>query len=289
MYDARGNQTATRRQGKKSVSFQTRWHEVGASAAELYERELVPAMFAPWAANLIDLAQVEPGERILDVACGTGVVARMAATRTGIAGKVVGLDFSPPMLAVARALPPVAGAPIEWVEANALALPFAPAAFDMVFCQHGLQQIPDRPAALSEMRRVLAPGGRLAIAVWSRIEGSPGMAALVTALQRHVGAEAANNRRAPFALADAGELADLLDVAGFRDVHIHTRVEPARFSSPEALVAAQLAATPVSTIGDLTEATRGAIARDVRAMLQDYLRDDGMTVPMESHLAIGRS
>jgi SAM-dependent methyltransferase len=246
-------------------------------------------MFAPWAAKLIDLAQVAPGERILDVACGTGVVARLAAPRTGSAGHVVGLDFSPPMLEVARALPPVAGSPIEWVEANALAMPFPPATFDVVFCQHGLQQVPDRPAALSEMRRVLVPGGRLAIAVWSRIEGSPGMVALVTALQRHVGAEAANNRRAPFRLADAGELADLLAVAGFRDVHIHTRVEPARFSSPEALVAAQLAATPLSTIGDLTEATRGAIARDVRAMLQDYLQDDGMTVPMESHLAVGRS
>jgi SAM-dependent methyltransferase len=159
----------------------------------------------------------------------------------------------------------------------------------VVFCQHGLQQVPDRPAALSEMRRVLTPGGRLAITVWSRIEGSPGMASLVAALERNVGVEAANNRRAPFALADAGELADLLAVAGFRDVHIHTRVEAARFSSPEALIDAQLAATPLSTIGDLTEATRGAIARDVRAMLQDYLHDDGMTVPMESHLAIGRA
>jgi SAM-dependent methyltransferase len=246
-------------------------------------------MFAPWAANLIDLAQVEPGERILDVACGTGVVARLAATRTGVAGNVVGLDFSPPMLAVARRLPPVPGAPIQWVEANALAMPFPPATFDVVFCQHGLQQVPDRPAALGEMRRVLAPGGRLAISVWSRIEGSPGMAALVGALEHHVGVEAANNRRAPFALADPGELADLLAGAGFRDVHIHTSVEPARFSSPEALVSAQLAATPLSTIGDLTEATRGAIERDVRAMLQDYLHDDGLTVPMESHLAIGRA
>jgi SAM-dependent methyltransferase len=176
-----------------------RWPEVGGSAAEVYERQSVPALLAPWAPQLVELAGVQPGERILDVACGTGVVARLAAERTGSAGRVVGLDINPAMLAVARSLPPVAGAPIDWVEASVLAMPFPDASFDVVLCQQGLQQFPGRPAALREMRRVLVPGGRVALSVWGRIEANPGFAALAEALERHVGSEAANNRRAPFA------------------------------------------------------------------------------------------
>jgi hypothetical protein len=138
------------------------------------------------------------------------------------------------------------------------------------------------------MRRVLAPGGRVALAVWSRIEGSPGMAALVEALERHVGIEAANNRRAPFALGDADEVRDLLVGAGFCDVEVQTMVETARFPSPEELVAYQLAATPLSTLGALTEEARRAIEVDVRAALGSYVHDGELAVPMEAHLALAR-
>ncbi len=204
-------------------------------------------------------------------------------------GRVVGLDLSPAMLAVARAIPSVAGAAIEWVEASVLALPLPDGAFDAVLCQHGLQQFPDRPAALGEMRRVLVPGGRLAAAVWARIEGNPGMAALVAALERHVGTAAADNRRVPFALGDAAELNNLLAAAGFREVRVQTLTQTARFPSPEGLVAAQLAATPLSTLGLLTDEARRVVARDVSLALQDYLRDDGLAVPMEAHLASARA
>src|SRR5829696_3510380 len=180
------------------MDYHPPWRQVGANAAEVYERQLVPVMLAPWAARLIDLAEVQPGQHVLDVACGTGVVTRLAAERVGTAGRVVGLDINPDMLSVARPLAPVGGATVEWLEASALEIPLPDAAFDVVLCQHGLQQFPDRPAALGEMRRVLAPGGRLGLCVWSRIEGSPGMAALTEALERHVGVEAAANRRASF-------------------------------------------------------------------------------------------
>ena len=136
------------------------------------------------------------------------------------------------------------------------------------------------------MHRVLAPGGRLAASVWSRIEGSPGMAALVAALERHAGIEAADNRRAPFALGDADELRGLLAGAGFRDVQVRTLVEAARFTSPEALVEAQLAATPLSILGTLTDEARQAIARDVRAALRPYLNDGDVAVPMEAHVVL---
>src|SRR5215213_6034773 len=180
------------------MTGQPLWQQVGGSAAERYERDLVPAIFAAWAPILVDAANVRPDEHLLDVACGTGAVTRIAAERVGDGGRVVGLDVNGAMLGVARTSAVPAGASIEWCEASALEMPLPDAAFDVVLCQQGLQQFPDRPAALAEMRRVLRPGGRLAAAVWAEIEHSPGFAALVAALGRHVGEAAANNRRAPF-------------------------------------------------------------------------------------------
>jgi hypothetical protein len=112
------------------------------------------------------------------------------------------------------------------------------------------------------------------------------MAALVEALERHVGREAAANRRAPFALGDADELSGLLEGARFHAVQLRTLVETARFASPEALVEAQLAATPLSTLGTLTDEARLAVARDVRAALRPHLHDGEFAVPMEAHFVV---
>jgi ubiquinone/menaquinone biosynthesis C-methylase UbiE len=270
------------------MEYHPPWQQVSGNAAEVYERQLVPVMFAPWAPKLIDLAEVQPGEHVLDVACGTGVVTRLAAERVGSTGRVVGLDINAAMLSVARRIAPV-GATVEWLEASALEIPLPDAAFDVVLCQHGLQQFPDRPSALREMRRVLKLGGRLALCVWSRIEGSPGMAALAEALERHVGAEAAANRRAPFALGDPVQLRTLVEDAGFRDIAVRTMVKTAHFPSPEALVASQLAATPLSTLGELTEESRRAVASDVRAALESYLDEGRLSVPMAAHIALARA
>jgi ubiquinone/menaquinone biosynthesis C-methylase UbiE len=270
------------------MEYQPPWQQVGGNAAEVYERQLVPVMLAPWASKLIDLAEVQPGMHVLDVACGTGVVTRLVAERVGSSGRVVGLDINAAMLSVARQLAPVGGATVEWLEASALAIPLPESSFDVVLCQHGLQQFPDRSKALREMRRVLTPEGRLALCVWSQIEGSPGMAALAEALQRHVGAEAAANRRAPFALGDPVQLRTLMEDAGFRDVDVRTVVETARFPSPEALVAYQLGATPLSTLGAVTEEAQRAVARDVHAALRPYLHGGQLAVPMEAHFALAR-
>jgi ubiquinone/menaquinone biosynthesis C-methylase UbiE len=263
-----------------------RWQHVSGNAAEIYARQLAPAMFAPWAPGLLDTAGVRAGERVIDIACGTGVVTRAAAARVGRHGHVVGLDINAGMLAVARAQIDAEGAPIEWLETDAQAIALPDASFNVALCQQGLQQFPDRPAALREMRRVLVEGGRLALSVWSRIDGNPGMAALAAALERHVGVAAANNRRAPFVLSDADALHALLEEAGFQQIELRTLTEFARFPSPEALVEAQLAATPLSTLGALAEDTRRAIARDVRADVQCYVRDGRFAVPMEAHIAL---
>src|SRR5262245_2757037 len=132
------------------------WQFVG-SVPENYERYLVPTIFGPWALDLVELAR--PGERVLDIACGTGIVARTAARRVGSGGKVVGVDVSAPMLDAARAAAAGEGLSIEWREGNAMTLPFSDTEFDLVLCQQGFQFFPDRSASLREMHRVLRPGG----------------------------------------------------------------------------------------------------------------------------------
>jgi ubiquinone/menaquinone biosynthesis C-methylase UbiE len=111
----------------------------------------MPAVTAPWAADLITVAALPVGARVLDVACGTGIVARLAAPHVGQTGQVRGMDLNPRMLAVARALPSTPGAPITWQAGNAVALPFPEATFDRVLCQQGLQFFSDRLAAKREI------------------------------------------------------------------------------------------------------------------------------------------
>src|SRR5919202_915011 len=146
--------------------------QVEGSASELYQRYLVPAITALWAADLIERAAPRSGVRVLDVACGTGVVARLAAERIGT-GRVVGLDINGAMLAVARSVPQNGGPPIEWQEGSVLQMPFTDGAFDVVLCQLGLQFFPDRPAALREMWRVLGSGGRVAPPVSRAVVAKP--------------------------------------------------------------------------------------------------------------------
>jgi ubiquinone/menaquinone biosynthesis C-methylase UbiE len=200
------------------VEQQTQWQVTG-SAPENYQRYLVPAIFGPFATDLLELSAMQPGERVLDVACGPGVVARLAAAVVGATGRVVGVDLNAGMLAVARTLPSSRAAPVEWREDDAAALQLPDGGFDVVLCQQGLQFFPDRPAALREMRRVLSPTGRLVLSTWREIGLSPGFAALAEALARHVPAAVATIR-GPFALGDADELRALVAGAGFKDVAV---------------------------------------------------------------------
>ena len=129
-------------------------------ASAPYERVMVPAVFGPWGKDLLDTVALPAGTRVLDVACGTGIVARLVALQVGPTGRVVGLDANEAMLTVARAQPQSTGAQVEWQQGDATRLPFRDAEFGAVLCQQGLQYVPDRPAALQEMKRVLASGGR---------------------------------------------------------------------------------------------------------------------------------
>jgi SAM-dependent methyltransferase len=234
------------------MSQQEQW-QLSGNASEVYEHYLVPAVFGPWAPVLVERAALQAGERVLDVACGTGIVARVAAQQVGTTGKIVGLDTNAAMLMVARSLPMEPGVSIEWQEGSALALPYSDAAFDVVFCQLGLQYFPDRPLALREMRRVLVLRGRLALLVWGPIEQSPGYA--------------------------------LLAEAQFRDIDIRTSVGRVHFPSSEDFVRHQVAGSPLA--GPVSQAdgnARSALMSEVRAALQPYVHHDGLDFPIQAHL-----
>jgi ubiquinone/menaquinone biosynthesis C-methylase UbiE len=263
-----------------------RWQLEGDSV-ELYERYLVPPVTLPWALDLVERVGVNAGDRVLDVACGTGAVARVAAERVGEGGRVVGVDVNRAMLGVARARLPG----LEWREGNVLELPFAAGEFNVVFCQLGLQFFPDRPAALLEMRRVLESGGRFAASVYSSIERNPAAEALSDALDRQFGEGASRAKRHEHSLADRAELAGLLATAGFAGVRVETITREVRFASAEEWVRIQLAATPLATLLEGREPPErerlvALVAADVGARLARLAQDGGLAFPQEAHVAL---
>jgi ubiquinone/menaquinone biosynthesis C-methylase UbiE len=258
----------------------------------LYERYLVPAVTLPWALDLVERVGVRLGERVLDVACGTGVVARVAASAVGAGGRVAALDVNREMLEVGRSLPAPAGAPIEWHEASALALPFGDAEFGVVLCQLGLQFFPHRATALLEMRRVLAPAGRAGASVFSTIERNPAAHALSDAVDRSFGSGASHAKRSEHSVADPVELHDMVVTAGFADVRIETVTRTVRFASVEEWVRIQFAATPLAALTagrDLgqREQAVAVVTTDVADALAGYTQDDdGFAFPQEVHVAL---
>jgi ubiquinone/menaquinone biosynthesis C-methylase UbiE len=215
--------------------------------AAVYDESFVPALFAQWGPVVAEAAAIRPGQRVLDVACGTGALSGAVAERVGPAGSVVGLDLNPEMLEVARQKP----ARIEWRHAPAEALPFPDAAFDAVVSQFGLMFFTDRVAALREMWRVLRPGGRLAVAVFAAVEESPGYAALVDLLDRLFGRAVGDGMRAPFALGDPGQLQDLATAAGIADARVTRHTGTVDFPSIEALIATERAC--IWTLGGMLD------------------------------------
>jgi ubiquinone/menaquinone biosynthesis C-methylase UbiE len=265
--------------------------QVAGGAARLYQRHLVPAVTAGWAVGLVDRAGLRGGERVLDVACGTGVVARAAAERVGRAGRVAGIDINAAMLGVARALPAGARAAIGWVQGSVLSLPFAEASHEVVLCQLGLQFVSDRPAALAQMRRVLAPGGRLGLNVYGPIEHNPAAFALAQALDRHLGPEASVAKRAEHALADPALLRTLAADAGFTQIKIVTQTRTVRFASVSAYVRIQLTATPLAGLlqhqpGRSGQRLAEVLIADVAAALQRHQTAGGLAFPQEAHVLV---
>jgi ubiquinone/menaquinone biosynthesis C-methylase UbiE len=261
------------------------------NAAELYERHLVRTMTGMWAADLVARVDLRDGERVLDVACGTGVVARTAAERVGETGSVTGLDINAAMLAVARSSAQDARPPIDFVQGSALQLPFDDASRDVVLCQLGLQFFPDRSRAVAEMHRVLAPGGRLGLSVFGPIEHNPATFALAQSLDHHLGTAASQTKRAEHVLGYSTLVEKLVTGAGFRDVTITTETKLVHFASAEEYVQVQLTATPLAGLLADQLARRGMtekITAAVAEALRPYEAGGGLEFPQEVHVLLAR-
>jgi ubiquinone/menaquinone biosynthesis C-methylase UbiE len=260
------------------------WQLAG-NAAELYQEVLVPTVFRPWAADLVELADLRQAERVLDVACGTGVVARLAAERVGAAGEVTGLDLNAGMLRVARSLPAPPEAPMRWVEGSALAMLLADASFDVVLCQQGFQFFPDQRVALQELKRVIVPGGRLLLSVWQG--ETPYPRAMADAVERHAGPEAAATLRRSRTCPDPETVRHLMVETGFRDVRIRSRTLTRRLPEITGFVLRHLAATPLAdAIAALSGGVRAALAEEVSRELRVYQEGDGVTFPEVTNVLI---
>lgn len=231
------------------------------SAPENYQKFFVPAIGEPLAVDLVAAAALRPGERILDVACGTGVVTRLAAARVGGAGAVAGLDVNPGMLAVARSATP-GDASIDWYETSAEAMPLADASFDVVLCQMGLQFIPNKVQALKEMRRVLGPRGRAALNLPGPIPEL--FVAMRDALARHVDPQCAGFVNVVFSLHDGDQLRGLMAEAGFSDIAVERTQKMLHLPPPAAFLWQYVHSTPLAALlGKASEAQRAALSRDV--------------------------
>ena len=241
--------------------------------ADVYDEFFVPALFAPWGPVVADAARVKPGERVLDVACGTGALTLAVAHRVGPGGSVVGLDANPQMLAVARRKPVA----IEWLEGRAEALPLPHASIDAVVSQFGVMFFGDRVGALREMMRVLRPGGRLAVAVCDAVERSPGYAAFAALLDRLFGPAVGDAFRAPFVLGDPDRLLAVAREAGISHASVARHTGTVRFASVASLVSTERACA--WTLGGLLDEHQFAqLLENSESALGPFVAPDGAVV-----------
>lgn len=204
---------------------------VGAEAAEGFAQFVAPTLVAV-ARRVVELAEIEPGQSVLDVATGTGLAAFLAAERAGREGTVIGLEAAPAMLAVAQARSTAVGYDhIRWLEGDAARLTFADESFDAVLC---LQQILNHPrpdAVLEEAQRVLVEGGRLVLTMWGSRTGNEWIDLLERALRRTLPAPPER----PFRLPQPGNLEALLQAAGFEEVEVERVPDRMRFQGTDGL------------------------------------------------------
>ena len=266
--------------------------------AQAYEDYFGPAIFEPLTQVLLEYAPPQPGERVLDLACGTGIVTRRVAPMVGAGGRVVGVDINPGMIEVAQAQPAPEGAPIEWRQGDALTLDLPDGAFDVVLLQQGLQFFSDRPEGLLQMRRVLADGGRVVLAVWQGFDRHPLYEALADAEVPYLNELGVNVTRAEvaaaFSLGDADELRTLLTDVGFRDIEIASRSIEARFATPDRFVErmefAYAAVVPQFVEDpDALAAYLEKIGRETKAIVERYRVGDFIVASMHTHIAVAHA
>ena len=251
------------------------------TAAEAFEKFVVPATTRPLAKELVRLAAPRSGERVLDLACGTGIVIRFAAPLVAPGGAADGLDSDPAMIAVARSIVRCPdGVTLSWHCADAQRMPFEDAAFDVALCLMGLQYMPDSVAALSEMRRVIKADGRLVLAVWISLEDCKGPHAIAQALSRQNIDPTAILKA--YSSHGADRLRGLAQEAGFAHAETFTASATAHFPSirqfVEGFAAGSISAR--AALSQLADSQRDAFVEDLERTLRAYVYDDGVKLPL---------
>jgi ubiquinone/menaquinone biosynthesis C-methylase UbiE len=248
------------------------------NAADAYERAIVPAVFEPYARDLVERARpIGASARILDLGCGTGIVARVLRERLGGAATIVAVDKSPPMIEKARSVAPE----VDFRLGDAMDLPFANGSFDLVLCQEMLQFVPDRLAALREVRRVLTPGGRFLTSTWRPRSEQPFHDALGRVAERHMG----RSNDARFSL-DGPALAHALIDAGFSDVRVETVSLTECFREFSVRMNATVAGFDLSSISEAEKERRfAAIEADSADVFTRFALVGGFGAPSFANVA----
>ena len=267
----------------------------GDSPARAYEEYFGPAIFQPLSRQTLRHAAPRAGERVLDLACGTGIVARRVSAAVGSTGHVLGMDINPAMLEEARRRAQAAGVSVEWQQGDAVTTTVAEGAFDLVVCQQGLQFFGDRLAGARLMRRSLRTGGRAVVVTWRGLDRHPLFRALADAETPHLASLGADVSRfdvkAPYSLGDPDELRRLLERAGFRRVTLADETIEARFADPDrfvhrmehayAAVVARLAADPRAFADYLDR-----IVHETREVVATHRRNDHVVTRMHAIVAV---
>lgn len=243
-------------------------------SAAAYDGELVPWLFEHWAEPMVDLVAPQPSSRIVDLACGSGLIVRHLLGRLGDSGSIHGVDLDAGMLRYAATT--VTDDRVTWHESDAAELPFKSRSVDRVSCHQGLQFFPDRLTALAEVRRVLEPGGRLTVATWGPVEDNPWPAALLRAVGRLLGEDAGAGMAIVCALGDPAVLEGLLFEAGFEKIIVHEQVWAATHRDVRVAAAGQLAALPSgSAIDGLTREQQTEFVELMCELLADHVDEAG--------------
>lgn len=260
----------------------TETFQITPEQAELYEERFVPALFAHWVDAVLGAAGVRAGQNVLDVGCGTGVVARRAAERVGAAGSVTGLDLNRAMLDVAARV----GPDVTWQKGDVAALPFDDDSFDVVTCQSAAMFFPDLTGALREMARVTRPGGTVAVQVFDLREQQPAYGPWIAMVARHAGQEALRMLGTYWVHGDRDAMRERCAAASLRVTAVHDHERPVHFPSVEAMVLTEVNATPLAE--RLTQAELDAIIADSHEVYEPFLTEgsEQLTLPITGYVLV---
>lgn len=253
-------------------------------AAQKYDEHSVPAMFGPLAKATMAKVSLSADAQVIDIACGTGALTREIAAGLPGQGRIVGVDLNETMIEVARNNAPKSSHQLDWYAADVTSIPLDGNSFDYAFIQQGLQFFPDKLAALKEVHRILRREGQLFVTCWRAV--SPFNGALAAALERHIGAEAAEKAKAPFSFRDGAVISDLLEAAGFEIVELDGVVLERRFAD----LRSQIMALPIEKdLRNAGEDVADKVVAEVSNELSRYDREGVLHVPQEAHLFVSKA